>query len=109
MWWLAPPRMSYGTIASAAMANQSTINNSAPAQTYPLAEAPLAKSCFRIELTMELAGTVRLQQEGKTIKLNQTAAARHIFLERIIDAKDGLAEKTARLYRTAEATITVDQ
>ena len=50
------------------------------AQTVPLAEAPLPKSCFRIELSMELAGKVTVQQEGKNITLGQTASARHEFL-----------------------------
>jgi len=82
---------------------------SASAQTYSLAEAPLAKSCYRIELTMDLAGAIRVQQEGKTLELKQSATAKHLFLERVIDAKETVAEKTARIYQTAEATITVDQ
>ena len=83
--------------------------SSAHAQNVLLVEAPLPKSCFRNELTMELAGKVRVQQEGQTITLQQQASARHEFLERIVDAKDGLAEKTARIYQAAEATITIDK
>jgi hypothetical protein len=78
------------------------------AQSLPLVEAPLPKSCFRNELTMELTGKVAVQQEGKAITLNQKASARHQFIERILEAKDGLAEKSARIYEAAEATITID-
>jgi hypothetical protein len=83
-------------------------HGTAQAQTVLLAEAPLPKSCFRIELSMELAGKFTLQQEGKALHLKQTASARHVFLERVLEAKDGLAAKTARLYQAAEATINVD-
>src|SRR5262245_38829387 len=82
---------------------------SAQAQTVSLVEAPLPKSCFRIELSMELAGKARVQQEGQTITLNQSAAAKHEFLERVLEAKDGMAEKTARVYQTGEATITIEK
>jgi hypothetical protein len=84
------------------------VGGTAHAQTVPLAEAPLPKSCFRVELTMDLTGRVSVQQEGKTIHLKQAASARHEFLERVLEAKDGVAEKTARLYRAAEANITID-
>src|SRR5262245_51928325 len=83
------------------------------AQSIPLAEAPLPKACFRIELGMELAGKITVQQEGKNITLKQTATARHEFVERILEAKDtqegvSRAEKAARIYRAAEATIAIE-
>ncbi|MCI0641119.1 MAG: hypothetical protein L0Y70_18745 [Gemmataceae bacterium] len=81
----------------------------AHAQTVLLSEGPLPKSCFRIELSMDLVGAVRVQQEGKTVSMKQTAAAKHVFLERIVDAKDGVAEKSARLYQKAEAHIAVEK
>jgi hypothetical protein len=85
----------------------------AQAQTVTLAEAPLPKSCFRNELAMELTGKVTVQQEGKTITLKQTASARHEFLERVLEAKEvqdgvSIAEKSARLYHVAEATLAIE-
>ncbi|MCI0379483.1 MAG: hypothetical protein L0215_17890 [Gemmataceae bacterium] len=87
----------------------SFVAHAAHAQTVLLSEGPLPKSCFRIELSMDLLGEVRVQQEGKTVSMKQTAAAKHVFLERIIDAKQGVAEKTARVYQKAEARIAVDK
>jgi hypothetical protein len=83
--------------------------SAARAQTYSLSEASLPKSCYRVQLTMELAGKIRFQQEGKPVTLEQKASARHAFLERIIDAKDGVAEKSVRLYQSAEASIVVEK
>jgi len=80
----------------------------AQAQTILLGETPLPKSCFRNDLSMELTGKFTVQQEGKSITLRQTASARHEFLERILEAKDHLAEKSARLYQGATAIITID-
>src|ERR1700730_4547240 len=79
----------------------------ARAQTVSLVEAPLPTSCYRNDLSMELTGKVTVQQEGKNISLTQVASARHEFLERILEARDGLAEKSARIYQSAEATITI--
>jgi hypothetical protein len=87
------------------------------AQTVPLAEAPLPKSCFRVELTMNLTGKITVQQEGKNVALKQTASARLDFLERILEATGpgganqpgaSLGDKTARLYQSGEAVITID-
>ncbi len=78
------------------------------AQSVSLAEAPLPKSCFRNELTMELKGKITVQQEGKNITLTQAATARHDFLERVLESREGVAEKAARIYETAGATITID-
>ncbi len=80
----------------------------AQAQTVPLVEAPLSKSCFRNDLSMDLTGTLTVRQEDKTITLKQKATARHEFMERVLEAKDGVAEKTARIYQAAEATISID-
>lgn len=79
------------------------------AQNVPLAEAPLAKAAFRIELKMDLTGEIRVQQDGKTKTLKQSATAQHVFLERVLDAKNDAAEKTARLYEKAEVTIGVEE
>ena len=80
----------------------------ADAQTVHLSEGPLAKSCFRNDLSMDLTGKITVQQEGKNITLKQAASARHVFVEKILEAKDGLAEKSARIYQAAEAAITIE-
>src|SRR5437868_11096019 len=80
----------------------------AHAQTVNLSEGPLPKSCFRNDLSMELTGKITVQQEGKNITLKQAASARHLFVEKILEAKDGMAEKSARIYQAAEAAITSD-
>src|SRR5437763_510224 len=78
----------------------------AHAQTVNLTEGPLARSCFRNDLSMDLTGKITVQQEGKNITLKQAASARHVFIEKILEAKDGLAVKSARIYQAAEAAIT---
>jgi hypothetical protein len=81
----------------------------ASAQNAALVEAPLPKACFRIDLKMELSGEIRVQQDGKQVSFKQTAKAHHQYLERVLEAKSDVADKTARIYQTAEATITVDK
>lgn len=98
-WWL--PR------GLCCLAVSLCLSGSAWAQSCLLVEAPLAKSSYRIELTMELTGKVRVQQEGKTLTLAQKATAKHTFLERLLEAGD-LAERSARRYQTAEASIQVE-
>lgn len=73
-----------------------------------LSEDALDNRCFHIQLSLELKGKAKVRQEGKELVFPQTAVATHSFDERILDAKDGLAVKTARYYRKAEATITFD-
>jgi hypothetical protein len=86
------------------------VAGSARAQSYSLAEAPLTGTYFRIELDMSLVGELKVQQEGKPVALKQTAVAQHIFLERILEVgKSGLADKSARIYRSAKARISVDK
>jgi hypothetical protein len=80
----------------------------ASAQTYSLTETPKAGDCFRIHLEMTLSGEIHLQGEAKPSSLPLHARAEHDFPERIlaISAK-GLPEKSARVYETAQAVITV--
>jgi len=53
------------------------VAGAARAQTYSLAEAPLAGKYFRIRLNMTLRGELRVQQEGKKVALKQEAKANH--------------------------------
>jgi len=81
--------------------------NLAHAQAVHLTEAPLVDSHCRVELTMELAGKVTVRQD-KAVSFKQTAQGRHEFVERVLEAKDGLGLKAARFYQSAEATIKVE-
>lgn len=77
----------------------------AGAQSAFLAETELRDSCFANELTMKLTGTVRVQQTGKSVSFPRSAEATHHFLERILDIKDGQAERTARFYNRADVVL----
>jgi hypothetical protein len=77
----------------------------AGAQTAFLAESNLRDACFNNELTMRLSGTVKVQQAGKPMSFTRTAEATHSYFERVLDIKDGQAERTARFYNRAEATF----
>ncbi len=66
--------------------------------------------CFRVELSMKLKGSMRFTRGGKKTSLPLEASALHTFPERILAVgKDGSAEKTARVYETARATIQLGQ
>ncbi len=80
--------------------------NALSAQGVNLAEAPLDQRSVRNELTLELEGKVLSKQNGKDLSFPHKASARHVFVERFLDAKDGgSADKAARFYTTAEGTI----
>ncbi len=79
------------------------------AQSVELTEAPLAEQCFRIELTMELQGKITVQQQGEAVSFPQQAQARHVYVERVLAAAGAVADKTARHYEQAEATITFNK
>jgi hypothetical protein len=82
----------------------------ARAQTYPLIEAPLRDAYFQIELNMTVQGEVRVQQAGKPVVMKQTARAGHKLVERVLEVgKEGLADKTARLYRVAKADLSLEK
>ena len=78
------------------------------AQSVNLTEAPLAERCVRIELTMELTGKIMAKQDGKDVAYPHKASAKHVFMERILDANGAVAGKAARFYTTAESAITFD-
>jgi hypothetical protein len=83
--------------------------SAARAQSVDLTEAPLADRCFRIELTLELKGKITVQQQGETVSFPQEAEARHVYLERVLQATSGVADKTARHYEKAEAAISFNK
>jgi hypothetical protein len=81
---------------------------SASAQTYSLSETPKAGDCFRFHLEMTLKGEIRVSGEKKPASLPLQAHAEHDFPERILAVGlKGLPEKSARIYETAKAVITV--
>lgn len=79
--------------------------NSVAAQTYQLSEDNLVGQYFRVELNMKLSGEMKLRQGEKTLTYKQAADAKHAFLERILEMKQGVAAKSARVYQTAHAAI----
>jgi hypothetical protein len=82
--------------------------HSAGAQTYELAEKPQAGDCYRIHLDMTVAGEMRVSKEGKPIALKLSATAVQDFPERVLAIDShGAIQKSARIYETSKATITV--
>lgn len=78
------------------------------AQTYSLVETPKAGDCFRIHLEMTLKGEIQVSGEAKPSSLPLQAHGEHDFPERILAINSkGLPEKSARLYESAKAIITV--
>ncbi len=84
------------------------VTNTLYAQGVNLTEAPLPDRCFRNELSMQLEGKITVKQDGKDVTFPHKAQARHVFMERVLEANDGVGDKTARQYATAESTITFD-
>ena len=78
----------------------------AHAQTVTLTEAPLVDGCVKNELTLTLDGKITVQQQGKNVTFPHKATAKHVYLERYLEAKGAVADKAARHYLTAEGTIT---
>ncbi|MBI3821898.1 MAG: hypothetical protein HY289_04365 [Planctomycetes bacterium] len=76
------------------------------AQSVNLTEAPLADRCVRNELVMDLDGKISIKQDGKDISFPQKAQAKHVFVERFLDAASVVADKAVRQYATAESTLT---
>ena len=78
-------------------------------ETYLLAEPAQAGDCFHVTIDMKLTGEIRVRKGDDAVKLKLAANASHDFHERILTAgADGLAQKTARVYDTAKATIRVN-
>jgi hypothetical protein len=78
------------------------------AQTCTLTEAVKAGDCFQIHIDMKLSGEQRIRKDGKKVPLKLEATAVHTYPERMLAvAVGGIVQKTARVYETAKATITV--
>ncbi len=78
------------------------------AQAVNLTEAPLADRCVRNELTMSLTGKITVNQDGKEVVYPHKAEAKHDYVERFLDINGAVSDKAARIYTTAESTITFD-
>lgn len=77
-------------------------------QTCTLAETHQPGECFQIKLDMKLSGELHIRKDDKIERLKLEASAVHEYPERLlVVAPDGLVQKTARMYDTAKATITV--
>jgi hypothetical protein len=80
------------------------------AQEQPLTETVKAGDCFKYQIDMQLAGTLRIHREGKLVPIKLTATASHSFVERaLIVPPTSLIEKVARLYDVARAAISVGE
>src|SRR5262249_62135662 len=80
----------------------------ASAQTFQLSEDLKAGDCFRVHMDMSLSGEMRVHRDEKSVPLRETATAKHEFLERVLLVDNGgLADKNARRYTTARASIMV--
>src|SRR5262245_1504421 len=77
----------------------------AAAQSVMLGEAPLVDSCCRVQLALDLKGKITFQQGGKTQTVEHNATAAHTYVERVLDAKGAMSDRTARIYQAATATI----
>ena len=77
----------------------------ASAQSIFLGENNLRDACFQNELTMLLKGTVTVQQNNQPATFPRSADAVHRYVERVLDVKDGQAERAARLYNSADAVL----
>jgi hypothetical protein len=85
------------------------IAGAAQAQTYTLSEPSFVDSYYQIKLSMTLAGTLKLQQEGREIPLKESATATHEYVERPLEAgPENTAVKSARIYKDAKVSIVVD-
>jgi len=78
------------------------------AQTYELIETIQPGDCRQVQLTMQLSGEMRFTRDNKPTSLKLTATANHVFAERVLAAPaGGIVPKTARVYETAKASISI--
>src|SRR5437763_556300 len=82
--------------------------STAPCQTYLLNETVQAGDCFHLARDMKLAGEIHVCKGDAPANLKVTAAGSHEYPERVLSVAAGLVQKTARLYETAKAVITVN-
>src|SRR5438477_10081838 len=92
------------TLASVALLL--ALGHAAPAAPVLLREKLEADDCFRLQIRMDLKGEMSFRKDDKPQSMPLEATARHAFPERVLMvARNGNAEKVARLYETAEADI----
>jgi hypothetical protein len=89
----------------AALALSLIAASTARGQTVHLTEAPLVDSCYRIKLNLGLRGKITFVEGAKSQTIDHAASADHEYLERILEAKGATADKTARVYHIATASI----
>jgi hypothetical protein len=82
--------------------------SAASCQTYLLTETVQAGDCFHVALDMKLAGDIHVLKGDAATKLKVTATGSHEYPERVLAVGDGIAQKTARVYETAKAVVTVN-
>ena len=82
-----------------------TAAGAARAQSVTLVEDPLPGKSFKLDLSMELKGKIKIQQGGETKEYPHEATARHALHERVMDATGPVVDKTARHYARAEGEI----
>lgn len=78
----------------------------ARAQTHSLAETAKTGACCRVQMDMKLAGEWKVTREGESVPIKVSATAKHDFVERVLGVgKNGMPQKVARYYATAQADI----
>jgi hypothetical protein len=81
----------------------------ATAQPLTLTEAARPGDCLQLHIDMTLAGQMTVTRDGKSVALPLQAEAKHDFAERLLSVgTDNLADKCARIYERAQATIRVN-
>jgi hypothetical protein len=80
----------------------------AGAEPVAVGETLQAGDCFQIQLEMTLTGQLRISQQGNTSKLKLEAGGALAYTEKVLSATpDQLADRVARRYETARASILV--
>ena len=82
--------------------------SAAPCQNYLLTETVQVGDCFHVALDMKLAGDIHVRKGDAAANLKVTATGSHEYPERVLAVGDGVAQKTARVYETAKAVVTVN-
>jgi hypothetical protein len=83
------------------------IGSPALAQPVNLVETVAVGDRAGYTLELELKGNLLVAQEGMKQPVRLEAMARHVFAERVLAVKDGLASTSARLYTEAAASAVI--
>jgi hypothetical protein len=76
-------------------------------QTYNLTEAPKPGDTFRVAVETDLAGALKVVQDGKENSIKISARNEHVILERVLKADAGVARKSARFYEKASCAAEI--